>query len=209
MEDKRLKTGTTTLAIVCKDGIVVAADRRVSAGSFVMNKKYKKIQSINEDHVVTTAGSVSDVQLTVKIIKAQIKLDEIRRGKKLHTKEIANLLSGINYSALRSTYAISSFILGGKDEKGFHVYNIEPAGSVMEIDDYSGDGSGIMFATGVFEANYKKDMSIQEGIKLAVKAVNAALQRDTFSGNGIDVFTITDKGVKQVVDKELDMTLKV
>ena len=210
MEDnKTLKTGTTTLAMVCKDGLVVAADRRVTAGFFVMNKKYQKIQPINDDHIVTTAGSVSDIQLTVKIIKAQIKLDEIRRGKKLTTKEIANLISGLNYSALRSTFAISSFILAGKDEKGLHVYTIEPAGSIIEIDDYVGDGSGMMFATGVFEANYKNDISVDEGVKLIVKAVNAALQRDIYSGNGIDVITITNKGIKQVVDKELDTSLKV
>jgi len=209
MEDKKLKTGTTTLAIVCKDGLVVAADRRVTGGNFIFNKKFKKIMQISDDHLVTVAGSVSDVQLTVKIIRAQIKLDEMRRGKKLNTKEIANMMSGINYSALRSTFAISSFILAGKDDHGFKVYNIEPSGSVIEVDDYVGDGSGMMFATGVFESAYKEGMSVDEGIKLAVKAINASLQRDTASGNGIDVFTITTKGIKQVIDKELDTTLKV
>src|SRR3989344_6959936 len=209
MEDKKLKTGTTTLAIVCKDGLVVAADRRVTGGNLVFSKKFKKIMQISDDHLVTVAGSVSNVQLTIKIVKAQIKLDEMRRGKKLTTKEIANLMSGINYSALRSTFAISSFILAGKDDRGFHVYNIEPSGSVIEVDDYVGDGSGMIFATGVFESAYKEGISVDEGIKLAVKAINASLQRDTATGNGIDVYTITGKGIKQVIDKELDMTLKV
>ena len=210
MEDnKTLKTGTTTLAIVCKDGLVVAADRRSTAGSMVYGKASKKIQTIEENHVVTTSGSVSDIQLTVKIIKAQVKLDEMRRGKKLMTKEIANLIAGLNYSALRTTYAISSFLLAGRDERGFHVYDITPDGSIIEVQDYAGDGSGVMFTTGVFEANYRKDMGVDEGVKLAVKAMNAALQRDIYSGNGIDVITITSKGIKQVIDKELDTLIKI
>ena len=210
MEDnKTLKTGTTTLAIVCKDGLVVAADRRSTAGSMVYGKASKKIQTIEENHVVTTSGSVSDIQLTVKIIKAQVKLDEMRRGKKLMTKEIANLIAGLNYSALRTTYAISSFLLAGRDERGFHVYDITPDGSIIEVQDYAGDGSGVMFTTGVFEANYRKDMGVDEGVKLAVKAMNAALQRDIYSGNGIDVITITSKGIKQVIDKELDTSIKI
>jgi len=208
-DNKTLKTGTTTLAIVCKDGLVVAADRRTTAGSMVYGKASKKIQTIEENHVVTTAGSVSDIQLTVKIIKAQVKLDEMRRGKKLMTKEIANLIAGLNYSALRTTYAIASFLLAGRDERGFHVYDITPDGSIIEVQDYAGDGSGVMFTTGVFEANYRKDMGVDEGVKLAVKAMNAALQRDIYSGNGIDVITITSKGIKQVIDKELDMSIKV
>ena len=210
MEDnKTLKTGTTTLALVCKDGLVVAADRRSTAGSMVYGKASKKIQTIEENHVVTTAGSVSDIQLTVKIIKAQVKLDEMRRGKKLMTKEIANLIAGLNYSALRTTYAISSFLLAGRDERGFHVYDITPDGSIIEVQDYAGDGSGVMFTTGVFEANYRKDMGVDEGVKLAVKAMNASLQRDIYSGNGIDVITITSKGIKQVIDKELDTSIKI
>ena len=210
MEDnKTLKTGTTTLAIVCKDGLVVAADRRSTAGSMVYGKASKKIQTIEENHVVTTSGSVSDIQLTVKIIKAQVKLDEMRRGKKLMTKEIANLIAGLNYSALRTTYAIASFLLAGRDERGFHVYDITPDGSIIEVQDYAGDGSGVMFTTGVFEANYRKDMGVDEGVKLAVKAMNAALQRDIYSGNGIDVITITSKGIKQVIDKELDTSIKI
>ena len=210
MEDnKTLKTGTTTLAIVCKDGLVVAADRRSTAGSMVYGKASKKIQTIEENHVVTTSGSVSDIQLTVKIIKAQVKLDEMRRGKKLMTKEIANLIAGLNYSALRTTYAIASFLLAGRDERGFHVYDITPDGSIIDVQDYAGDGSGVMFTTGVFEANYRKDMGVDEGVKLAVKAMNAALQRDIYSGNGIDVITITSKGIKQVIDKELDTSIKI
>src|SRR3989344_5630947 len=160
----------------------------------VYGKASKKIQLIEENHVVTTAGSVSDIQLTVKIIKAQVKLDEMRRGKKLMTKEIANLIAGLNYSALRTTYAIASFLLAGRDERGFHVYDITPDGSIIDVQDYAGDGSGVMFTTGVFEANYRKDMGVVEGANIVVYTKD----RNFFLDNEGIIKSIVDKIKKRV-----------
>ena len=58
-------------------------------------------------------------------------------------------------------------------------------------------------AYGVLETLYNKDISVDEGVKLALKAINSALQRDIASGNGIEILTISKSGVKRVVDKEL------
>lgn len=213
MEDKIVKTGTTTVALVCKDGIVLAADKRATLGGMIVgHKDVDKVLIINDNLALTTAGGVSDIQLMVKLLKAQMKLDEIRRDRQLNTKEIANLLATMVYGNIRKMSmipGISAFLLGGKDNEGYHTYDIGPDGSVLPVKDYICDGSGMMFATGVLEANYKKNMNIEEGIKLAVKAVNAAIQRDTCSGNGIDVVTITNKGARKVFTKELDMTISV
>lgn len=206
MNKKLLKTGTTTVGIVCKDGIVLAADRRTSAGYMVADKKSRKVIPINEDIAITTAGLVSDIQLLTKVIKAQLKLIEIRRGKKSTVKQAANLLGGMVYSNIRRYSMIPGivgFILGGKDLSGFHLYNLGVDGSIIEVDDYAADGSGMQFATGVLESMYKKDMPISDGIKLAVTTVNTAIQRDIATGNGIDVFTITKDGVKVVLEKEI------
>ncbi len=207
MNKELLKTGTTTVGIVCKDGIVLAADRRASAGYMVADKKSRKIIPINEDMAVTTAGLVSDIQLLTKVIKAQLKLIEIRRGKKSTIKQAANLLGGMVYNNIRRMSMIPGivgFILGGKDLSGFHIYNLGIDGSTTEVDDYAADGSGMQFATGVLESSYKKDLSLSEGIKLAVMAVNTAIQRDIATGNGIDVVTITKDGVKFVLEKEIN-----
>ena len=127
MEDlkKQMKTGTTTVGLVCKDGIVLAADMRATAGSLIVGKKTEKIQPITDDMAVTMAGTVSDAQLLIKLIKAELKLREIRTGRKQMVKEAANLLGGLVYTNIRRMSmipGISHFLLGGKDEKGF--YNI-------------------------------------------------------------------------------------
>jgi proteasome beta subunit len=207
-----MKTGTTTVAIKCSDGVVLAADKRATAGYLVANKKVEKIVKITDNLAVTTAGTVSDIQLLIKLIRAELKLKSIRINRDLSVKEAVSLLSNMVYNNIRkfSTIpGISHFIVGGKDEKGSHAYDVGADGSVSEVDDYVSSGSGSVMAYGVLETLYKKDMSVDEAIKLGVKAVNAAVQRDIASGNGIDVVAITKDGLKKVFSKELDMTISM
>lgn len=206
-----IKKGTTTIGIVCKDGLVMAADRRATAGNMIVNKKTSKIHFIEESMVVTMAGTVSDAQLLAKLIKAELKLKEIRTGRKVTVKEAANLLGGMVYENIRRMSlipGISHFILGGKDDSCYGLYDLFADGSVTEIDDYISSGSGSVFALGVLETNYTKDMTTEEGVQLALKAINAALQRDTASGNGVDIVTITSQGVKKAVEKEISINLE-
>lgn len=212
IEDNELmKTGTTTVALVCKDGIVLCADKRVTSGYLVSYKKYEKIVNITDDMAVTVAGTVSDVQLLTKLIKAELKLKDIRTGRKTTVKEAANLLSNLVYANIRKLSlipGISHFVLGGVDDIGFHVYDISPDGSITDCDEYTSSGSGSVMAYGVLETLYKKDMSVDEGVKLGVKAINAAVQRDIASGNGVDVVAITKAGVKKVLSKEIMIKLE-
>jgi len=212
MEKEKLKTGTTTVGIVCKDGIILAADKRASAGYMVANKKENKVVKINDDVAITLAGLVSDAQLLTKVIRAQLKLVELRNGRKASIKQAANMLASLSYGNIRKMamfQSIVGFLLAGKDTKGFHLFNIGIDGSLSKYDDYIADGSGMMFAIGHLEANFKKDMTIQEGIKLAVKTMNTAIKRDLATGNGIDVMTITKDGVKKVFEKELEMEINL
>ncbi|MDP6641788.1 MAG: proteasome subunit beta [Candidatus Nanoarchaeia archaeon] len=211
MTKETLQSGTTTLGMVCKEGVVLAADRRATLGGrIVAHKKTQKIAKLNNEMAVTWAGSVSDIQLLTKIIKAQIRLIELRRNKKLKVKEVANMTGSLLYSHIRQFFpGIVAFLLGGKDEEGTYLYELGPDGSILMHDDYVTDGSGMMYAMGVLEANYKKDISINEGVKLAVKSISASIQRDTASGNGIDVYTITKDGVKKVLAKEVNMSISM
>lgn len=200
----RAKTGTTTIGIVCRDGIVLAADKRMTAG-YIAHTKVEKIIQIADNMAVTIAGMVSEVQLLSKLIKAELKLKDMQTYRQSTVKEAANLLAGLVYSNVRKMSmvpSIAAFLLGGYDTEG-HLYGLGIDGSVTEYDEYTTDGSGCMFALGVLEALYKKGMSIDDGVKLAVKAINSAIQRDPNSGNGILVFTLTDKGVKRVMDKQI------
>ena len=212
MVDKELKTGTTTLALQCKEGIVLAADKRATSGYLISHKKFEKILNITENIAVTVAGTVSDVQLLAKYIRAELKLKLIRTDRESTVKEAANLLSMMVYNNIRKLSlipGISHFLIGGKDEEGFHIYDLAPDGSIVVVDDYTTSGSGSVMVYGVLETLYHKKVSVEEGIKLAVKSINAAVQRDVASGDGIDIVTITKDGVKKVLSKEIVTKIEV
>ncbi|MBT3297483.1 proteasome subunit beta [archaeon] len=208
--ENMLKTGTTTVGIVCKDAVILAADTRATAGTMIVDKRAKKVHIITEDVAATIAGSVSEAQLLLKLIKAELKLKEVRTNRKATMKEAANLLGGLLYSTLRRMSmfpAVAHFLLAGKDKQGVHLYDLFPDGSVTEISDYVSSGSGSVFAYGVLESHWNPDMSSKEGINLAIKSVNAALQRDSASGNGIDIVMVDKHKIEKVLKKELVYSL--
>jgi len=206
-----MKTGTTTVGLVCKDGIILAADKRATSGSLIVTKLCDKIYDIHDGMAVTMAGTVSDAQLMIKLIKAELSLKAIRTGVKPTAKEAANLLSSMIYQNIRKMSmipGISHFLMAGHDIDGSHLYDLFADGSLTDVDDYVSSGSGSVMAYGVLETLYSKDITIDEGIKLAVKAINAALQRDTYSGGGIDVVTVTKDGVTKVFHKEIESKIE-
>lgn len=205
--EEMLKTGTTTIGLVCKDGIVLAADKRATAGNMIVDKRAEKVHIISDDFAVTIAGMVSDAQLLIKLVRAELKLKEVRTNKRPTSKEAANLLGGLLYANIRQVGGIAHFLLGGKDVVGTHLYDLFPDGSVTRIKDYVSSGSGSVFAYGVLETQYKPGMLVADGVKLAVRSINTALQRDSASGNGVDVVVVTEKDVKRVMEKELEVSL--
>ncbi len=207
----KTKHGTTTIGLVCKDGIVLAAEKRATAGTFVADKKSEKIFKITDSLLVTTAGTVSDAQLLTKLIRAELKLKEVRTDREATAKEAANLLASLIYGNIRKYSlipGITQFLLAGTDKEGFHLYDLFVDGSIMECDEYVSSGSGSTVVYGVLEAMYRKDMTVKEGIELCVKCLNIAIQRDIASGNGILVYTITKDGIRKVIDKELETVVK-
>ena len=210
MENNTLKTGTTTIAIHCKEGIILAADRRATAGTMIVDKKAKKIHKIAKKMALTTSGGVSDLQLLTKLIRAELSLKRYRTELESSTDEAANLLSSLVYSNIRRMSmipGITHFILGGHDKEGFHIYDIFADGSISKVDKYYSSGSGSVFALGVLDTLYKKDMTTKEAVDLAKTALKAALQRDSASGEGLDIIHITTKGIKKVLSK--DFKLKI
>ena len=208
---EHVKKGTTTTGIKCVDGIVLAADKRVTLGGrIIANKRFDKVFPLTDNIALTIAGQVSDAQLITKLLKAELKLKKIRTGRDSTVRGVASLLGTIVYQNVRRFspfLGITGFLVGGSDDLGFHLYDIGVDGSVIEHENYVTDGSGFMMAYGVFDTLYKPDIKVAEGIKLAVKAVNAAMQRDTATGDAIDVVTVTKQGVKKVLTKEVDTNI--
>ena len=208
-----LKTGTTILGIVCKDGVVMAADRQTTAGNVIVNKNKQKVSQLNDYLVISWTGGVADAQRTSKLIAAELRLKELKSRSKPTVKQAANLISSITYSSVRQPSMIPSIvgtILAGVNEDGStELYSIEPAGSVMQIKDYDANfGSGMPYVLGLLERQYKEDMSVADGIELAKEAIKSSTQRDTGSGFGIDIFVITKDGIKKVVGQTITSEFK-
>ncbi len=199
-----LKTGTTTVGVKCRDGIILGADTRATADFMIVDKNARKVFEITDNIALTIAGTVSDVQLITKLLKAELNLKSVKTYRRPTVKEAANLLASMTYQNIRKMSmipGISHFIMGGFDDgskREYSLYDIFPDGSLSEVTDYVSSGSGSVFAYGVLETQYKDNMSLAEAVELVKKTVNAALQRDAASGNGINIITITNDGLKKL-----------
>lgn len=213
LKNSILKTGTTILGIICKDGVVMASDRQSTAGTIVMNKNSEKTKKVNDYLLISGTGMVSDIQRVAKVLPAELKLKELKSKTRPSVKQAASLLANISYSGIRQPSMIpqqAGFLLGGFDEDGTtELYSVEPAGSFVKVDDYDANfGSGMPYVLGLLERQYKKGMPVEDGVKLAVECIKSSTQRDIGSGFGIDVFTITKHGIKKVVSQEIQPSFK-
>ncbi len=186
--EKYLKTGTTTVGIVVKDAVILAADKRATAGYYIAHKHVKKILFVNDRIAITTAGLVADAQMLVDLVRNEMKYYQLSTGMPIKVRIVASILSNILHS-YRFYPFIVQLLVGGYDEKP-RLYMLEFFGAVTE-EKYAATGSGSPIAIGILEKNYKEDMSIEEAKKLVIDAVNAAMLRDTATGEGIDVAIIT------------------
>ena len=215
LKDSILKTGTLTLGIVCKDGIVLAADIKQSYGSgggvSYIAGKGKKIIEINDQIVVTTAGTASDTRKVANVLRAELRLKELKSRSTPNIKQAASLLSNMLYQNIRNLSmfpSIAHFLLAGYDDEGVHLFNANPDGYLEEADDYSVTGSGLYQAHPILDAEYKKNITVEEGIKLAVKCIKASMGRDPGVGEGIDVYVIKEGEIKSVLAKDFVTELK-
>jgi len=206
-----LKTGTTTLGIVCKEGIVLAADKRGTFGSndgvsYIASREEEKIVKVNDRIVVTIAGVASDLQKVIKLTRAELKLKELKSKQISTIKEAANLFSTIVYQNIRQFSpipGITHFLLAGYDFEDYHLFEIFPDGYAHEVKNFSASGSGMLQCHSLLDSEYKADINLQEGMVLAVKCVNAAIKRDPASGDGVVVYTITKDKITPEFEQDI------
>jgi proteasome beta subunit len=208
IQNSMLKSNTSIVGIICKDGIVMGGDRRATAGTFIANKNEPKIVKVNDYLTLSWTGGVSDAQLTQKVVAAELRLKELKTKSRPSISEAANLIAMMLYRNIRSPSMIPSIVgtlVAGFNEDGTtELYSIWPAGDIVKVQEYDANiCSGMPYILGLLERQYKKDLSIKEGIELAKECIKASTQRDSGSGNGIDVFTITKEGIKHVVAEEI------
>jgi len=179
---------TTTVGLVIKDYVVLAADKRATAGLYISHKKVEKIHKVTDYMAMTISGLVADAQVLVDEAKAIAKQYELLTGVKPSVKSIATYLSNILSSYLRLVPFIVQLLVGGYDTRP-RLYYVDLFGTLSE-EKYMATGSGSPTAFGVLEKEYREDMSLDEAKELAKSAVKAALERDAWSGEGIDIVVI-------------------
>lgn len=200
-----VKKGTTTIGLVCKEGVVMATEMRATMGTLIAHKTTQKLFKIDDNLGLTVAGVVGDAQTLARYITAEVELYKLKRGQQMSVKSAATLTSNILAGSRFYPYWVG-LILAGTDKEGNHVYALDMVGGAIP-DDYVTTGSGSPYVYGVLEDHYEKGMSITDGIDLAIRSLHAAMKRDSASGDGYSVASITKDGFVVLDEKDIQKRL--
>ncbi len=187
--------GATTIGVVCADGVILAAEKRVTYGYFVASKGAKKVFKITDHIGAACAGLVGDMQILTREVEAQANLFSMDVGRPITVKAAAKLTANILFNR-RYAPLITQTIVGGLDEEGPSLYILDVLGSSIP-DKYAVVGSGTEIAIGVLEEGYKEGMKLKEAKELVARAIKSAISRDAISGDGIDFLIITKEGIAE------------
>ena len=186
--------GATAVGVTYKDGVVLGAERRITLGNMVVSKKGKKVFRVTDSVGAVCAGMVADMQNLVKEVGVYAKLKELEAKRQLKASSVAKLTSVIMFER-RFSPLLTQVILGGVDVKP-KIWVLDPLGSLL-TDDYASVGTGAEMATGVMEAGYSANMPEKDARELVVSSIKASIERDSMSGNGIDLLTLDKQGFRE------------
>jgi len=190
--------GATAVGISFDDGIVLASERRIAYGNFLVSKSTKKTFPLTPNVAAACAGLVADMQLLSLQIKALAKIRKMEIKRDVPPNSIAKMMSNLMYER-RFFPLLTQVIVGGLVDKP-SIYTLDPLGSVLP-DEYAAVGTGAEMALGVLDQSYKEKLTEKEAVELAIKSIRAATMRDSFSGDGIDVLVINKQGTKEFTEK--------
>ncbi|MCH8519286.1 MAG: hypothetical protein LAT82_00850 [Nanoarchaeota archaeon] len=201
---EKVKTGTTCIGLLCKDGVILAADRRTTAG-FIASDAATKVYELSSNIVATTAGHAADNQRVMRAMQGELKLSKLKNERESYVIEAAMLINSTQYSMLRQMGSIVSVILGGFDSsKGAQLFNLSPDGTILPHDGYVVDGSGSAYVKGVLDTFYKPNMSVKEAQELVERGFLASFKNDNMSGGGYIAKVITKSGIKEIARKSIE-----
>ena len=186
--------GATVVGLSYNDGVLLAAEKRVAFGNFVVNKNIRKTFPVTDHVGAACAGMVADMQVLVRQVEALAKIRRLETRREVPPNSIAKLMSVIMFER-RYFPLLTQVIVGGINEKP-EIYTLDPLGSVLP-DDYAAVGTGAEMALGIMDAEFKPNMSEEKVTELATRAIRSAIQRDTASGDGIDILYMTRTGHRE------------
>jgi len=187
--------GATTIGVVCRDGVILASEKRVAYGYLIVSKGGKKVFKITDQIGAACAGLVGDMQILVREVEAQANLYNMDVGRRISVRSAAKLMANILFNR-RYAPLITQTIVAGLDDEGPSLYVLDVLGSVIP-DKYAVVGSGTELAVGVLEEGYKEDMKLKEAKDLVTRSIKSAISRDVMSGDGIDFLIVTKEGVTE------------
>lgn len=187
--------GATTCGVVFKDGVILASEKRVTYGYFIMSKGGKKVFKVTDRIGVACAGLVGDMQILAKEMEAQANLYSMDVGRPISVRSASKLMANVLFNR-RYAPLITQTIVGGLDEEGPSIYVLDVLGSLLP-DKYAVVGSGTEIAIGVIEEGYKETLTAEQAKALVTRAIKSAISRDSMSGDGIDFLIITKEGVAE------------
>jgi len=190
--------GATAVGITFDGGVVIASEKRVAYGNFLVSKSTKKTFQLTPRVGAACAGLVADMQLLSMQISALAKIRKMEIKREIPPNSIAKMMSNMMYER-RFFPLLTQVIVGGFIDKPA-IYTLDPLGSVLP-DEYAAVGTGAEMALGVLDPQFKEKMTEKEAIELAKKAVKSATLRDTFSGDGIDFLIIKKDGITEFTEK--------
>lgn len=192
----QIKKGTTTCALTCNDGIVLAADTRASAGFFIADRHVMKIQKVDRHMGMTIAGGVADAQNLVDIMRYNANIYRLTNRELMPIKSAARLCSNVLFNQRYYPYYVQ-IILAGFDNVGGQIYNIDLFGSIT-TEKFISTGSGSPVAYGYLESEFKEELSVNEGYKIAIQAIAAAIRRNAGTGDNINAVIIDKEGYREL-----------
>ena len=193
----QIKKGTTTCALTCKDGVVLAADTRASAGLFIADRHVMKIQKVDGHLAMTIAGGVADAQNLVDVMRYNANIYRLQNKEPIPTKAAARLCSNVLFNNRYFPYYVQIIMAGFLPAEGSVIYNIDLFGS-MTTERFISTGSGSPVAYGYLESEFKDNMSVDEGYKVAMQAIAAAIRRNAGTGDNINVVIIDANGYREL-----------
>src|SRR5881409_3179310 len=194
----QIKKGTTTCALTCKDGVVLAADSRASAGFFIADRHVMKIQKVDQHLAMTIAGGVADAQNLVDVMRYNANLYRLQNRELIPVKSAARLCSNVLFNQRYYPYYVQIIMAGfDKNGDGSQIYNIDLFGS-MTSEKFISTGSGSPVAYGYLESEYKNDLSVNEAYKVAIQAIAAAIRRNSGTGDNINAVIIDKDGYREL-----------
>lgn len=197
--EKEIMKGTTTVGITFNGGVVLAADKRATMGTFIAAKDVEKIHFLGDKVALTIAGGVGDAQSLVRLMRAELELYKYGKGRELTIKGAGTLLSNVLQGNKYYPYFVQ-LIIAGYDTQP-RLFDLDLTGGLLS-EEYVSTGSGSVVAYGLLDAGFKKNMKEDDAVKLAVKAVYAAMKRDNATGEGVDAIVITKNGGKRISPAE-------